>query len=147
MRAENLLRNRLHHWISLKEKRRPHTNVFEHFAFSPSIWWYKFQSVAFQAKIFQWLMEMFSDLRYYICFWTTTPLLPSDLHPDDIPVWPASSRPCDEWDGLIYIIRAVLGLREQKGSRKSWRTLDTHLKSDIFCYTSKERLHIAWSVF
>lgn len=29
----------------------------------------------------------------------------SDLHPNDIPVWPPSSQPCDEWAALIYIIR------------------------------------------
>lgn len=30
---------------------------------------------------------------------------PSDLHPNDIPVWPPSSQPCDEGADLIYIIR------------------------------------------
>lgn len=134
MTAENLLRNRLHLCMfSLREKQRPHTNkCLWTIWFSPAVWRYDFPSVAFQARIFQWLMEMFSHLRYYICFSGTTPLLPSDLHPDDIPVWPASSQPCDERGGLIYIIRAALGLRERKGSHKSSGTLDTHLKSDIF---------------
>lgn len=45
---------------------------------------------------FRWLMEIFSHLRYYICSPGTTPLLPSDLRPDDIPVWPASSQSHDE---------------------------------------------------
>lgn len=72
-------------------------------------------SVAFQAWVFQWLMEMFSHLWCYICFSSTTPLLPSDLHPDDIPVWPALSQACDEWDGLIYIIQAVLGFAGANG--------------------------------
>lgn len=57
---------------------------------------------------FQGLMEMYSHLRYYICSPGTTPLLPSDPYPDDIPVWPASSQTHDEGEGLIYII--LLGL-------------------------------------
>lgn len=143
MAAENLLRNRLHllYIFFFKGKWRPHANVclleFEPFCFRPSVWRHDFPSVAFQARIFQWLMEMFSHLRYYICFSSTTPLLPSDLHPDDIPGRPASSQPCDERDGLIYIIWAALGLRERKGSRKSSGTLDTHLKSNILSFFSK----------
>lgn len=136
--AENLLRNRLHRWIFFQRKATTtHTNVFfAHPSDGPTF-------KVCQAKDFQWLMEMFSHLRYYICFSSTTPLLPSDLHPDDIPVWPASSRPCTERDGLIYIIWAALGLREQKGSHKNSGTLDAHLKSDIFSYISKRRLRIA----
>lgn len=73
---------------------------------------------------FRWLMEIFSHLRYYICSPGTTPLLPSDLRPDDIPVWPASSQSHDEWDGLIYIMHCWNGRWRPKQKRK-----ETHLNS------------------
>ncbi len=63
---------------------------------------------------FRWLMEMFSYLRYYICSPGTARLLPSDLLPDDIPVWPASSLFHDEWDSLIYIIHCEKRRKERK---------------------------------
>lgn len=130
--AENPLRNRLH-LHTFKKRRHFHTNIAEHIdsvRLSDGISFEvcEFVCVCVAGLNFQWLMEMFSHLRYYICFSGTTPLLPSDLHPDDIPVWPASSQPCDEWDGLIYIILLELELQEWKETHKSSRTLDTHLK-------------------
>lgn len=78
--------------------------------------------VCFIGLGFQWLMEMFSHLRYHICSPGTVPLPPSDLRPDDIPVWPASSQSHDEWDDLIYIISW-----RHWNERKSTWTLDAHL--------------------
>lgn len=46
----------------------------------------------------------------YLVPWYHSPpfSFPSDLHPNDMPVWPPSSQPCDEWATLIYIIQLEL---------------------------------------
>lgn len=162
--AVDPLRNRLH-LHTFKKSRHFHTNILEHidsvhlsdgisFEICEFVCACMFVcvSVCVAGLNFQWLMEMFSHLRYYICFSGTTPLLPSDLHPDDIPVWPASSQPCDEWDGLIYIILLELELQEWKETHKSSRTLDTHLKHVrhvwlLFEETATHLLKCAWKLF